>query len=383
MRSALLLSEPQLTEAEMTKHRGIALALAAVLGVVAYGLFRYLPGEGNLQVKVVAVKKISTSAIIEAAGQFQASQQTDVVSVVPGVVKEIRNIGDKVKVGEVVALIESKSLAERLRANEIAVKVAAAKLQEVKGRLDETEKKLAFVRDLYAKELIARRDLEIVEAAAETARVENERDQAQLAQSEAALAQTRYLSALTRVVAPVSGIVASRSVERGASVAAYARIATLADMTLMRVVIPLPAAEARMMPAGLAVKIRAPALQGKVFEGRVSQVTVAAGEEGDVSTAAVDVQNTDGTLTPALQALVSVPIERERITIPYAAVFELQGQPCVYVVADQKAVLRRITTGVRESGDIVVASNLAAGERVVVQGQDKLHPGDSVRIREQ
>jgi HlyD family secretion protein len=371
----------------MTKHWRILLTLAAILGVVGYGLWnqasvRHFPGKDNLKVKVVAAKKISTPAVIEAVGQLQTTQQRDVVSVVPGVVKEIRNIGDRVKAGEVVAFVDSKSLTERLRANETAVKAAAARLLEVKRRLDETERKLAVVREAYGKELIARRDLEVVESAAETAQVENERAQAQVAQSEAALAQTRYLSALTRVVAPVSGIIVSRT-DRGTSVSAYARIMTLADVTTMRVAIPLPAADARFVHAGVAVKVGVPELRQKTFEGRVSRVTMATGAEVNGSSAEIEVQNNNGTLKPGLEALISVPLEREQITIPSAAVFELQGISCVYVIADQRAVLRRITTALRESTDIVVTSNLAEGEKVVVEARNKLKPGDSVRIFEQ
>lgn len=362
--------------------------LTVVLGIAAYGLWnqawvRYFHGQNNVEVKVAAAKRISIPAVIEATGQLQTTQQTDVVSVVPGVVKEIRNIGDRVKTGEVVAFVESKSLTDRLRANETAVKAAAARLLDMKGRLEELEKKLAVVREAYGKELIARRDVEIVEAAAETARAENERAQAQLAQSEAALAQTRYLSALTRVVAPVNGIVASRTVERGALVSAYTKIMTLADLTTMRAVIPLPAADASLVHAGLAVKVGVPESRQKTFQGRVSDVTMAMGTERDTASAEIEVHNTDGTLKPALEARVSIPLVRERITISSAAIFELQGISCVYVIADKRAVLRRIITGARESTDIVVASNLAEGEKVVVEGQNKLKPGDFVRIVEQ
>lgn len=371
----------------MNKHWPISVALAAVLALAAYGLWNqgFIPrftAERKIEVKVAAAKKLSTPAVIQAVGRFQPSKEANVISVVPGVIKEIRKIGDTVKAGEIVTLVDSKPLTERLRLNETAVKVAAAKLQAVKGRLEETEKKLAVVREAYGKELIARRDLEVMKTAAETAQVENERAQAQLAQSEAALAQTRYLLALTRVVAPVSGIVASRAVEPGASVAAYARVMSLADPTMMRVVIRLPAAEARLVHAGIAVIVRVPALGGKVFDGSVSHVTM--GGEENTSTAEIEVRNTDGTLKPALEVFVSVPLEqeRERITIPHAAVFELQGKSCVYVIQDGKARLRCITTGAQESGDIVVTSNLAEGERVVVEGQSKLRPDHSIRIVE-
>ncbi len=364
------------------------IATAAALAIV-YGLWdqRFIPGfisEREIEVKVATAKKVFTLVIIEKSGQLQASKSMDVVSVVPGVVKEIRKIGAIVKAGEVVAVVDSKSLTERLRLNESAVKAAAAKLQEVKGRLEETEKKLAVVREAYDKELIARRDVEVMAAAAETTQLENERARAQLAQSEAALAQTRYLLTLTRVVAPVGGVVANRTVEPGATVAAYTQVLALADPTILHAVIRLNAAEARLLHPGTAVTVRVPALPGKVFNGSVARVTEELDGKDPAPTAEIEVRNSDGTLKPNLDVLVSMTLdqERERITIPYTAVFEHQGKPCVYVISDQKARLRCITTGAQESGDIIVTSGLAEGERVVVEGQSKLRDNSAVRIVE-
>jgi RND family efflux transporter MFP subunit len=268
--------------------------------------------------------------------------------------------------------------------NEIAVKAAAADLQDVRSQLENTEKKLTMTRDAYRKDLIARRDVEEMETFAKGAQAEYERAQARLAQGEAALAQTRYLLSLARIVAPASGVVTSRIAEPGAPVAASAAIMSLADATIMRVVIKLPAAEARLVHPGVAVTVRVPALRGKVFDGSVSHVKMAMEGEGSTSAAEIELRNTDGTLKPATEALISVPLdeERELIMIPYAAVFEFQGKHCVYVIEDQRARLRSVTTGAQKSGDIVVTSNLAEGEKVVVSGQSKLQVDSYVRIVE-
>jgi RND family efflux transporter MFP subunit len=152
----------------------------------------------------------------------------------------------------------------------------------------------------------------------------------------------------------------------------------------MRIVIKLPAAEARLVHPGVAVTVRVSAWQGKIFDGTVSHVTTAAEGDGDVSTAEFQLLNPGGTLKPAMEARVSVPLdeERELLMIPYAAVFELQGKRCVYVIEGQRARLRSIATGAQKSGDIVVTSNLAEGEKVVVAGQSKLRADSYVRIVE-
>lgn len=375
---------------KMKKYWPLALASTAAIAAIGYGMWTQgfvgrFTAEEEIQVKVAAAKKIKSPGVIEAVGQLQAGRETDVISPLPGVLKNVRvKVGDAVKKGEVVALLQAPELIERMRKNEIAVKAAAADLRDMKSQLENTEKKLTMTREAYRKDLIARHDMEEMERLAGTAQAENERAQARLAQGEAALAQTRYLLSLTRIVAPATGVVTGRIAEPGAPVAASAAIMSLADSAIMRGVIKLPAAEARLMHPGVAVTVRVPALRGKVFDGTVSHVTTAAEGDGNVSTAEIELRNTDGTLKPAMEALISVPLdeERELIVIPYPAVFELQGKHCVYVIEDQRARLRSVTTGAQKSGDIVVTSNLAEGEKVVVAGQSKLRADSYVRIVE-
>jgi len=375
---------------KMKKYWPMAVASAAVIAAIGYGMRtqRFVgrfAAEEEIQVKVAAAKKIKSPRVIEAVGQLQAGRETAVISLLPGVLKDMRvKVGDAVKKGEVVALLQATELIERARMNEIAVKAAAADLQDMRSQLENTEKKLAITREAYRKDLIARRDMEEMETLAKGVQAEYERAQARLAQGEAAVAQTRYILSLTRIMAPASGVVTSRIAEPGAAVAASEAIMSLADPAIMRVVITLPAAEARLVHAGVAVTARVPALRGKVFDGSVSHVNMAAEGEGHAWAAEIELRNTDGTLKPAMGALISVPLDEKRdlIMIPYAAVFELQGKPCVYVIEDRRARLRSVTTGAQKSGDIVVTSNLAEGEKVVVSGQSKLRADRYVRIVE-
>jgi len=375
---------------KMKKYWPMALASTAVIAAIGYGIGTQrfagrFGAEKEIQVKVAAAKKIKSPGVIEAVGQLQAGKETDVISLLPGVLKEVRvKVGDVVKKGEIVALLQATELIERARMNEIAVKAAAADLQDMRSQLENTEKKLAMTREAYLKDLIARRDMEEMETLAKGAQAEYERAQARLAQGDAAVAQTRYLLSLTRIVAPATGVVRSRITEPGAAVAASAAIMSLADPAIMRSVIKLPAAEAPRVHPGVAVIVRVPALGGKVFDASVSHVNMAVEGDGHTSAAEIELRNPDGTLKPAMEALISVPLEEEHelIMIPYAAVFELQGKPCVYVIADRRARLRSVTTGAQKSGDIVVTSNLAEGEKVVVSGQSKLRADSYVRIVE-
>jgi RND family efflux transporter MFP subunit len=252
----------------------------------------------------------------------------------------------------------------------------------LKTQLRNSEEKLATTRELYRKELIARREVEEMEILAETARAEKERAQADLAQREAALAQTRYLLDLTKIVAPASGIVTRRFAEPGVSLAASAVIMSIAEPAMMRITIRLAPAEARLVHPGTAVAVRVGALPGRIYKGTVSDVKLAVEREGNGSTAQIDVPNPDGLLKPALQVSVSVPLAaaRELIVVPHAAVFDFQGKRCLYVVDGRRAQLRSVGTGAEISGETVITSNLAEGEKVIVAAASKIQPQSYVRV---
>jgi RND family efflux transporter MFP subunit len=374
----------------INKYWPVAFASAAVIAGVGYAIWTQtlagrLVAEQEVRVKVVAAKKITVPAVAEAAGQLRAAKEADAVSPLPGILAQVRvRVGNLVKKGEVVASLEAKEWRKRLDANEAAVKVATANLKETKTQLEKTEEKLATTRELYRKDLIARREMEEVEIVARTAEAEKERAQADLAQREAALAQTRYLLGLTKIVAPASGIVTRRLAEPGASIAASAVIMSIAEPAMMRVTIPLAPSEARLVRSGMAVAVRVGAAPGKIYKGIVSNVNMAGENEGTGSTAEIDIQNPEGLLKPGLQVFVSLPLAaaHELIVVPRAAVFDYQGQRCVYVVEGRRARLRSVVTGAEISGETVIASNLAEGEKVVVSGQTKLRADSYVRIVE-
>src|SRR5205814_610989 len=96
----------------------------------------------------------------------------------------------------------------------------------------------------------------------------------------------------------------------------------------------------------------------------------------------ISVPNPQRLLRPGLFVRVSVAAYENptAIRIPQQAVQELQGLKSVYVVAaGDKAELRQIVAGHRVGNDWVVASGLAAGDRVVVEGIGKLRPGVPVK----
>ena len=376
----------------MKRYRPIFLLLAGVGLALGY---RELPPavhdrlsdwfrfHAETPVKAVRVKKVPFVRAVEIRGELQPLKQTDVISPLPGVVREIRNVGDVVSVGAVVATIQSKELGARLRKNEAAMKEAEANLRQKENQTVRAEKELATARELHGKELIARQDVDHAEAAANAARAQWEVAQAQVAQQESLLGEARYLLGLSRLAAPSSGVITRRWVEPGASVSSSTPILVIADTGAMRMSIPLPADDA-VLGHSEAFRIRVDNFPGRDFEGKLTLVNRSSEAADETAIAEIQLPNPDGLLKTGMKAVLSLPGREahEVFLVPKESVFEVNGQSYVYTVAAGKARPKAVTKSLEQDGQMVISSGLEIGEVVIVAGKEHIGPDSRVRVSE-
>lgn len=331
--------------------------------------------EYEIPVKVVTARKGSFDDPLTAQGEFEPLKEIRINATIPGVIKEIHfAAGDKVAAGAVVATIEVKDLAERLDTQESSVKEAAATVKESQKQLAVAEKQLAAIRDLYQKNYIARRELELAESAAKTARAQREAAEAQLAQRLSLSAQTRHVLGLARISAPVAGIVTRRWVEPGATVSEAVPILSIAPAETMKLWVTLKSTDAKGIRPGMTAHVKVNAFPQRDFRGKVTQVQEAANFSGDESSVEIEMPNPGGALKFGMPASVSLAAieRRDGIFIPGAALIEIQGERCLYVIEGGKARQRNITVGKNHDDKIEVVSGLRPGEAVIVSGIERL-----------
>ena len=303
----------------MKRYRVIFLPLAAIVLAIGYSALRssnrdrlsgWFAPDVEIPVKVLRVKEVQLARVIDLDGELQPLNETEIISQLPGIVKEIRyKAGDTVKAGAVVATIQSKELMERLRANEAAVKEAEDDLREKEKGIGSAEKELAHARELVQRDLIARRAVDDAEAAANLARAEKEVAEAQLAQRKSMLAQARYLLNLTRLVAPFGGVVTRRWVEPGGSVSPSMAILSIADSDTMRVAVRLTAKDAALVHPGMAVRLRMAAFPGREFAGKLAQISTSSEATDKVATAEIHLPNPGGLLKLGMKAVLSLAVD--------------------------------------------------------------------------
>jgi membrane fusion protein (multidrug efflux system) len=367
---------------------GLSAIVASIVSVAWFAsALRFLPnwlgGEREIIVRVTRVRQHVGPVTVRAKGELLPVNELEVTSRLAGKVTEVRfNVGDAVPANAVVAVVESRTLTQRLAELEAALSTARKSLKTNQGQLDGAEKQLARIEELYRQDLIARRDVEQETATMETARAQTELARAQVAQQEALLAQTRALQGFTRVTTPVGGVVLKRHVNPGATIAASSVIVTIANLAALRMKATIPAEFAGAVHAGMNAKVIESTAPEKILDGKVIRVERPAtdGERiaaVEIGIAAVRERVQLGT---SAEAAIALDKDVEAIWLPRPVVIVDGGKNYVYKLVGDRAVRQEVTLGASERGRVEIVRGLKNGDWLIVDQLSLLKSGIRVRV---
>lgn len=261
--------------------------------------------------------------------------------------------GDLVKRGQpLVTLVQAQQSAS----------VAAAQ-----AALRDAEQQYARNRQLADQQLIARVSLESQRAALEAARAQ---------------VQAQRATVADRVIrAPFDGVLGLRLVSPGALVTPGTPIATLDDISTIKLDFTFPESMLSHLAEGQAVQARSDAWPGETFDGRVASID----SRVDPATRAVTVRalvpNPGSKLRPGM--LLDVAVERasrQALAIPELALQQSGSQASVFRVEPGNKVSQvAVQVGARKPGLVEIVSGLKPGDRIVVEGTVKLRDGAAIQ----
>jgi HlyD family secretion protein len=320
---------------------GVLLVLGAG-GYFAYERFKSPPS--SLQLVTAPVSRGNVVAGIDATGRLQAVRTVQVGSQVSGTIKTLNaDFNSVVTRGQVVAELEPSLFETQVEQAEATVNRMRADLERSRVQVEDAQLKLARARDLAERQLLPKADLETAEANSRTAQAAVKSAEAQLVQGQASLNQTKVNLSHTVITAPIDGVVISRNVDVGQTVAASMQAPTLFeianDLTQMQVNANIDEADIGQIQPGQPVRFQVDAFPGQTFTGVVAQVRLNPVIEQNVVSyvTVINVPNPEMRLRPGMTANVTVEVAREDNTllVPSSAVrfsptpelFAQLGQP--------------------------------------------------------
>lgn len=184
------------------------------------------------------------------------------------------------------------------------------------------------------------------------------------------------------VTAPFSGWVSLRNISRGAVVNAGSEIATISDISSIKLDFPVPETLLSLIRPGQTIDAQAAAYPDQPFRGRIANIDPVVNPNTRAVTVRAVLPNPDRKLKPGM--LLTVDIEtapRMGASVPELAVVGEGDDRFVYVVAEDGTVKRtQVRTGLRSQGRIEIVEGLRPGQRVVTEGVVKLSDGMKVRL---
>jgi len=356
---------------------------------------------------VAIVKRGVLSNTLTLAGQFQPYQEIEVHAKVSGYVRHIDvDIGDRVRAGQTLAVLEIPELDAQLKGTQAEVlhskdEVVRAENEVIRAESDHAALHAAYARLQQAAAarpgLIAEQELDdsrskdlAAEAQIDAAKAALSAAKQQTAVSDADRMRVSALADYARVTAPLSGVITWRYADTGALIQAGTSsntqsmpVVKLAQSDILRLRLPVPESDVPSIHAGSPVQVQVRAI-GRTFAGKVVRFTRSVSLDTRTMETEVDVDNADLSLTPGMYADTTLELDRNEnaLAVPVQAVIQDANGHYVLVVDNQDRVAKReVGLGEQTSSRVEILRGLSENERVIVGGQSNYQIGEAVKAR--
>jgi len=332
--------------------------VAAIVTVLAASaaIFFLTKKSDSIQYRTAEVQRGNLTITVTATGTLEPTNQVEVGSELSGIIKTVEvDYNDRVKVGQVLAKLDTERLEPRVLQSQAALESAQAKLLEAEANVLETRnelKRLKRLRELSKKKLPSQHDLDAAEAAFMRAQAGEAGAKAQVSQAQATVRQDRTDLAKAVIRSPINGIVLQRHVEPGQTFAASFQtpvLFTLAeDLSKMELHIDVDEADVGHVQPGQDATFTVDAYPDRRFPSRIVKVYYAPKVVQDVVTyeALLTVDNSELLLRPGMTATAEIITKtvEDAILVPNGA---LRFTPPAPEAEASKRVLRAILPGRR------------------------------------
>lgn len=360
------------------------------------------PADAPADVAVVAAHRGDIRQDLTVAGIFQPFQDVDVHGKVSGYIRKIYvDIGDRVKQGQTLAVLEVPELQAEVTGAEAGITASQQQIARLQSDVARAQANYAAAHANYTRlkqasdqqpGLVAEQELDNVraqdlaaQAQIDAAKAAVAAGQGQLGVSRADRLRVSTMAQYANITAPFNGVVTQRYADTGALIPAGTSasngqaVVRLAQSDMLRLRMPVPEANIPLIHLGDTVMVHVQAT-GQQFPGKIVRFDRDVSNATRTMTCEVDVPNPSLQLTPGMYADVTFHLQQgeDSLLIPSAAI--IQGdQPSVMVVGPDGRVERReVVLGIGSANEQAVTSGLQSGDQVIVGGLETLQPGEKV-----
>jgi RND family efflux transporter MFP subunit len=365
-------------------------------------------GANITEAAIVRVERRALGNTLTIAGEFKPFQDVEVHAKVAGYIRVINvDVGDHVRKGQVLAVLEVPELAAELSGADAAVRRSEEEIRRAQSDVNRAQSAHAAAHSGYARlkqaadtrtGLVAQQEIDDSQAKDLESEAQVSSAQAQLSvarqQLEVAQANQKQYNALanySRITAPFAGVITARLADTGALIqggtsasSGAGPVVRLAEVSKLRLVLPIPESAASQIHLGDPVKAHLQALN-QDFEGKVSRFSNSLDRQTRTMETEIDFANKDGRLIPGMyaEATLSLAKNANELCVPSEAVARNNNEATVLVVNKNNEIEeRQIKLGFEGEAYVQVLGGITEGDRVVIGGRSQFHPGQKVQPKD-
>jgi HlyD family secretion protein len=335
----------------------VFLLVLAAASAVVWGKWKASAAEPTVRFRTQEAKIANLTVLVTATGQLQPIREVTVGSEVSGIIDSVEvDYNDRVKVGQVLARINTEKLDAQVLQDKAALESARAKVADAKVTVQETESEYKRIQDARVRsknQLPSQHDVDTAKAAYERAKVAVTSAQATVTQAEANLAMDQTNVAKAVIKSPVNGVVLARSVEPGQTIAASFNVTAMfilaTDLSTMKVQVNIDEADVGQVKVGQKVKFTVDAFPGHPFPGRITQLRYQSTTTNNVVTylAEISVDNRELLLRPGMTATAEITVlsVENALVVPNVALRFTPPSGDAGGQTDNRSWLRKIMPG--------------------------------------
>lgn len=355
----------------------LIIACVVVLAAIVYALMGGKKEAPVMDYETARVEKATIGNSVTATGTIEPVTKVEVGTQVSGIIDKIYvDYNSVVHKGQIIAELDKTNLMSELNS-------AKSNLAGAKSDLDYQRANYKRIKALYDKELVSGNEYD-------TALLSLRQAESTYAQRKEAVSKAQTNLGYAIITSPIDGIIISKAVEEGQTVAASYSTPTLftiaQDLTDMRVIADVDEADIGEVEVGQRVSFTVDAYPGETFEGQVTQVRLEATTESNVVTyeVVISASNKDLKLKPGLTAnvtiftlernnIVSVPTKALRFTPtkemlnPGEKIEDCQGAHKVWVREGKTLKAYAVKTGITNGTRTQIVSGVKEGAEVIVE----------------
>lgn len=308
-----------------------------------------IPVETQLVVQGNVSSFYSTTATLE------APVEAHVVTRIAGLIEALHvEEGDRVKQGQLLAVIDAKRQQYELDRSEAEVLII--------------EQELARVKKMKSKDYVSADSIAKLEYNLQAAKARLDLAKLQVKESQ--------------IVSPVDGIIAKRFVKAGNMAKEFEELFYVVNQDELHGIVHLPEQQLSSLRLGQHADIYASGQKNQAVNAEVLRISPVVDAQSGTFKVTLKVPNQNGILKSGMFTRVELKYDTHEnvITVPYNAIINQDNKQTLYVVQDTTAERREVELGYREGNMVEVVAGIAPGEHLVIRGQQNLKDQSLVEI---